>query len=114
MVWTREQSRAYYLKNKEVLDARSARWRAAKRAAHIVTAGGKCVHCGETDPIVLDFDHVENDGAKHRKATKRNNIISVLVKEGIDPAKIQLLCKNCNWRKEYKRRQDAKRLKKAT
>lgn len=70
--------------------------------------GGKCVHCGETDPVVLDFDHINDDGALHRQKTKgkpgTNKCTNYLVKKDID--KFQLLCKNCNWRKEYWRRKE--------
>ena len=105
--------RKYYEANKEKLDAYSNQWRLNKRLELIKQAGGKCVECGESDPIVLDFDHINNDGAEHRKKTKRTNVVNILSKEGIDVTKFQLLCKNCNWRKEYNRRQNAKRIKEA-
>lgn len=102
----------YYVRNREKLDAYSNDWRAKKRLDFIAQAGGKCVCCGESDPIVLDFDHINDDGAEHRKQTKRTNITNIFAKEGIDTSKFQLLCKNCNWRKEFQRRQDAKCIKK--
>jgi hypothetical protein len=105
--------REYYSRNRKKLDEYSNNWRMTKRLEFIVTAGGKCICCGETDPIVLDFDHINDDGAEHRKETKRANIVNIFSKEGVDISKFQLLCKNCNWRKEYTRRQDAKRIKKA-
>jgi len=108
-----EYNRKYYLANKAKLDDYSNQWRINKRLELIQMAGGKCVECGESDPIVLDFDHINDDGAEHRKKTKRTNIVNILSKEGIDSNTFQLLCKNCNWRKEYNRRQNAKRIKKA-
>jgi hypothetical protein len=108
-----EYQKKYYQKNKKKLDAYSNQWRFIKRLEFIKQAGGKCVECGETDPIVLDFDHINDDGAEHRKKTKRTNVVNILAKEGINITKFQLLCKNCNWRKGYNRRQNAKCIKEA-
>ena len=105
--------RQYYLANKERLDKASNDWRANKRLELIKKFGGKCAECGESDPIVLDFDHVNNDGAAHRKETKKKNVAHILAAFDVDPSRFQLLCKNCNWKKEYWRRKDAKRIAEA-
>lgn len=70
--------------------------------------GGKCVHCGHNDPICLDFDHILDDGYRD----KSGKGIIFYVKE--NPERFQLLCKNCNWKKEYTRRQNAIEIKEAT
>jgi hypothetical protein len=108
-----EYLRNYYQKNKLRLDTYSNEWREQKRNEFIKAAGGKCVECGVDDPIVLDFDHINDDGAEHRKQTKRTNVVNILVKTGFDPDKFQLLCKNCNWKKEYRRRKNASEIRKA-
>ena len=95
-----EYQAAHYQKNKAKLDAYAKEWRQRERSLLIVLFGGKCRHCGESDPIVLDFDHINNDG---HKESGKNLIFSVKA----NPAKFQLLCKNCNWKKEYWRRKDA-------
>jgi hypothetical protein len=70
---------------------RRARNRRLKVIAHY---GGKCVCCGESNWAFLEFDHINNDGAKHRKA------IGQLKPEWIIangyPDYLQLLCANCN------------------
>ena len=60
-----------------------------------------CQDCGETDPIVLDFDHIRGKGAT----------INQLVNEGasIERIKIeislcQVLCSNCHRRKTMNER----------
>jgi hypothetical protein len=108
-----EYLRNYYQQNKLRLDSYSNGWREQRRNEFIKEAGGKCVECGIDDPIVLDFDHVNDDGAAHRKQTKRTNVVNILVKSGFDSSKFQLLCKNCNWKKEYRRRKNASEIRKA-
>src|SRR5690349_6288281 len=34
--------------------------------------GGRCVCCGESTPEFLHFDHVNNDGAEHRRELAKN------------------------------------------
>lgn len=58
-----------------------------------------CVVCGESDPIVLDFDHLRD------KITNISNMVGALwcvqkIKEEID--KCQVLCANCHRRKTSK------------
>lgn len=108
-----EYQRKYYQANKQKLDQYSNGWREAKRLDMIKQAGGKCVCCGEDDPIVLDFDHINDDGAVHRKQTKRTNVVNILATQGLDLTVFQLLCKNCNWKKEYARRKNASKIPKA-
>jgi hypothetical protein len=74
------------------------------RSELIAKLGGRCEICGEQDPIVLDFDHIDGNGTKHR--TQHRNRSIYLIKKYLNL--YQLLCKNCNWRKEYWRRQHAK------
>lgn len=78
--------REYRAKNRERLNANKRRWyrenadqlrelarertkghRQALRAQAIEAYGGKCACCGEPDPAFLTFDHVNNDGAEHRR-----------------------------------------------
>lgn len=73
--------------------------------------GGKCIECGETDFIVLVLDHIDDDGAadriKLRHAANGYKGYMRLRKLGWPKDRHQLLCHNCNFRKEYHRRRNA-------
>lgn len=97
----------YYKKNQVRLNRYSNQWRENKRKNIIDELGGKCRACGETDQIVLDIDHINDDGAKERRETKRKNIVDIISANPESLHKYQVLCKNCNWRKEYNRRKSA-------
>ena len=60
--------------------------------------GRTCRCCGETEPLFLDIDHMDNDGAKHRKAhklTAGTQFYVWLIRNNF-PANFQTLCSNCN------------------
>jgi len=70
------------------------RVRAEVRAAY----GDACACCGETEPEFLTLDHVNNDGAEHRRDGKVRTGYSTWAfakREGF-PDWLQLLCWNCN------------------
>lgn len=59
--------------------------------------GGKCVCCGESEPLFLQLDHVNNDGAIERKKyPKSTQLYLKVIREGF-PSDYQLLCANCNF-----------------
>lgn len=62
-----------------------------------------CMRCGCDDLRVLDIDHVNNNGAEHRKSVGYTNIVWWIMKNNFPPG-FQILCKNCNWIKEIERR----------
>ena len=60
--------------------------------------GTVCVCCGESDIRFLTIDHINNDGADHRKAISvsgGDNFYRWLRKNGF-PDGFQVLCYNCN------------------
>ena len=77
------------------------------RLEAIALLGGSCVHCGVNDPVVLNIDHVQDDGAQERRKLSPSQFCSRLIQGLLLREKYQLLCCNCNWRKEYYRRTGA-------
>src|SRR3990167_2907538 len=79
--------------------------RKGKREQVIKHYGGnppKCNCCGEKEIKFLTIDHINNDGAKHRKEINANNIsggLSGWIIRNNYPEDFQVLCMNCNWGK---------------
>jgi hypothetical protein len=104
----REQERRRY--REKTREKRTAYYREKYRALCdrvFEHYGPRCVHCGESDRIVLTVDHVNNDGNTHRNAIGQSGtaIYTDIVRRGF-PDTFQILCRNCNWRKEVLRRGD--------
>lgn len=79
--------------------------RRARRAVHqqgvknavFQAYGGYCCCCGETDPRLLTLDHVNNDGAEHRRSLgNRSRNLYRWARENGFPATLQVACWNCN------------------
>ena len=68
--------------------------------------GGYECTCGETDIEVLTLDHVNDDGAEHRRktGTRGHNFYHMLRKNGFpnDPP-LQVLCLNCQIKKRQRK-----------
>jgi hypothetical protein len=58
--------------------------------------GGKCVCCGETIPQFLNIDHINNDGAKHRREIGGSSGLQIWIEKNNYPKDFQILCYNCN------------------
>lgn len=63
-----------------------------------------CPHCRIDDLDVLTIDHVNNDGAAHRKEQGTGSALYVWLKRNNYPEGYQVLCCNCNMKKEVLRR----------
>lgn len=74
-------------------------WRLRKEI--LAAYGGPvCVGCGETEVAILQVDHVNSDGAAHRRAIGGSNkLYNWLKRNGFpnDPP-LRVLCPNCNIR----------------
>lgn len=73
--------------------------------------GGKCACCSIDDQVFLTLDHVNNNGAEHRRSlggtSKRtgqrytgNRMYKWVIENGF-PDDFQILCWNCNWAKSH-------------
>ena len=116
----REKMRAYNKKyreaNRERINAANKDWRKNNREKqractrewcnankflaikHYTKGTMACACCGETRYRTLTFDHINNDGADHRREMKNTFIPRWLIKNNF-PADFQVLCMNCNFTK---------------
>ncbi len=91
----RQKTAAYYQNNKERINSQITNRRRGMRARILETLGAKCQCCGETEPVFLTIDHVQNDGALVRKKA-RHLIYKNILDEGCPTDRYQILCWNCN------------------
>lgn len=59
--------------------------------------GNECECCGDGDPDILTIDHIDGNGAAHRKTIPASQICSWLIRNNFPPG-FRVLCFNCNWR----------------
>lgn len=64
--------------------------------------GYRCCCCGETNPVFLQLDHINDDGAVHRKELRKNggSMYQWLKRTGCKHP-MQVLCANCNMAKRF-------------
>lgn len=95
--------RAYYEANREKIlpKARRANLRAYYKLKHEVFTllGGECYLCGHRNWAVLQVDHINGDGAEHRRKsgghTQSWRVIRDDLRNGV-ASTYQLLCANCH------------------
>lgn len=81
------------------------RWILRKIEVFNAYGGCKCKCCGESNLECLSIDHINNDGAAHRKELTGNardgrNLYIWLQKNNYPPG-FQVLCMNCNFAKGH-------------
>ena len=87
----RSQNKKYCKRCNHVLKVQNEKRK--QRGILIDMLGGKCVCCGENDPMYLQIDHVNNDGHLDKKQGDNRRSIDKYLEL---PEKFQLLCANCN------------------
>ncbi len=104
----REYSRRHYEKNKPAMIARAKAHTRVVRAnvveflrAHL--EAHPCVDCGETDLIVLEFDHQPGFEKLFNIGEATRDVRSMRAVKA-EVAKCEVRCANCHRRKTYKER----------
>lgn len=71
---------------------------AALRVAILTAYGGKCACCNEATQAFLELDHINGDGAQHRRLLGRGSkaIYGAVRAKGFPRESFQVLCANCN------------------
>lgn len=95
----RAKERAQYSRNKESILAREKTTRDRLREEVLTAYGYACVCCGESRPEFLAIDHVNGDGAQHRREMRSRamaHLYRLLKKQGFPKDRFRLLCHNCN------------------
>ena len=78
-----------------------SRWRRKLKQEVLSAYGGQCRCCGEKHFEFLTLDHVNNDGAKHRRELGKVTAVYRWAKMHNYPSTLQVLCWNCNCAKQY-------------
>ena len=65
-----------------------------------------CVKCRIDDIDVLQLDHIDGGGNKHRSKVGRNLNFWRWLEKNSYPSGFQVLCANCNVKKEIERRRE--------
>lgn len=98
---------------KQLYSFYGVRYRDKIKLEMVEAYGGKCIGCGESDPVVLTLDHINNDPEIERDYFGYKNgrggdkLYTKLKQEGWPKDRFQLLCHNCNARKEFRRRRES-------
>jgi hypothetical protein len=74
--------------------------RLSLRQKAINILGGQCIVCNERNVIKLCIDHIHNDGSQERTKFGFRKIVSMLLSNTAKPNVYQVLCFNCNRKKQ--------------
>jgi hypothetical protein len=113
--WDAAKAAAYKwrLAHPETWKAATKRWREKHQRDHSANVrktnrdkvydhyGRTCTCCGEDQIMFLTIDHIDNDGATHRKemGNRGGSSFFAWMVSADFPSGFQVLCRNCNWGK---------------
>jgi hypothetical protein len=103
-----EKEKERYEQNGEAIRLRVRMWRWNLKLEAIIrysNGNSACAICGEKDPRFLAMDHINNDGATHRKSMGPNGNTPLWAKRNDWPPIFQVLCHNCNYIKSISSKQ---------
>jgi hypothetical protein len=103
-------SRRHYIKNKKGTIARSKKRNISQRKNNRafvdrVKSFASCMDCGESNPIVLDFDHVRGEKVSNVSDMASSSYCISTIKDEI--RKCNIRCSNCHRKKTHSRRRAA-------
>jgi hypothetical protein len=78
----------------------SLRYSVIKNEVFNAYGGYVCVCCGELEKAFLSIDHINNDGAEHRKNMSSGSNTYRWLRDNNFPNGFQVLCMNCQWGKK--------------
>jgi hypothetical protein len=104
----REASRRHYAKHRERVIAKTTevnRTTRNRRRAFILEflLQNPCVDCGESNTIVLEFDHVGEAGTKEFNISDAVRLGYGMQRLKEEMAKCEVRCANCHRKKTYER-----------
>ena len=97
--YQRQRSRDKYRRFRERWLAYSRNRRAVTKkfaVAYYTDGRNCCACCGENEIKFMTLDHINNNGAEHRKSLPRGTRMIEWVVENYFPDGFQILCFNCN------------------
>lgn len=98
----REEYQRNYAKHRDKIIARTTERNRQTKRDVIAALGGKCACCGEAAYEFLTLDHINGDGAAHRKLLSgkaRSSSIRIyrdVKRRGCPTDQFRVLCFNCN------------------
>lgn len=95
-----ERVRGYYITYNSKHPEKRRDWRREQKQIVLDHYGARCVCCGESNKDFLSIDHMNNDGAAHRREIGSGAILRWLILNNFPPG-FQILCYNCNMAKQF-------------
>jgi hypothetical protein len=101
-----QYNKEYNLKHREKHHVQMSKIVKTRKQTVLSLCGGAiCRHCGATNINFLCLDHINNDGTLDRKKHGAgHNMYRAIINGKIDTKKMQVLCYNCNQKKEMNRK----------